>query len=397
MLKQAFVVVGLGFGDEGKGLATDFLCRHTANPLVIRFNGGHQAGHTVVTAAGIRHVFSNFGSGTLRGVPTYWSSYCTFSPTAVLQELSTLPLEPRLLVDRRCPVTTHYDILYNRAVETNRGDSRHGSCGVGFGATIERHAHAPVRLYAQDLLHPAEMATKLQAIRQYYQQKIEQDTSFSFTLFDHDTADQQFKQQVKEVIGLSQRGIIQFVDEEAVFAADSPWHTYIFEGAQGVLLDMDYGCYPHVTRSNTTSKNALNLLQRHLPAVAATAEVLYVTRAYQTRHGNGPFTDCRAELRLVNCENETNQHNTYQGSFRLGYLDVDSLNHALACDANFSSALRKRLLVTCLDQLTGQLPVVQKGVLHFMHHSELPALLNDRFTHVYFSFSNSSEPLLWDA
>jgi len=92
MRKKACIVVGLGYGDEGKGLTTDFLCGQSKFPLVIRFNGGHQAGHTVVTKDGVRHVFSSFGAGTLRNAPTYWSRYCTFSPAYLLYELESLPV-----------------------------------------------------------------------------------------------------------------------------------------------------------------------------------------------------------------------------------------------------------------------------------------------------------------
>ncbi len=165
MPTKAFIIIGLGFGDEGKGLATDYWCQHSMQPLVIRFNGGHQAGHTVVMADGTRHVFSCFGAGTLRGAPTYWSSYCTFSPAALLQEYYQLPdfVRPKLLLDRQCPVTTHYDVLYNRALEASKGAARHGSCGLGFGASVERHQSDSYQLFAQDLLHPAVYRVKIQA------------------------------------------------------------------------------------------------------------------------------------------------------------------------------------------------------------------------------------------
>jgi adenylosuccinate synthase len=82
-------VLGAGFGDEGKGLVTDWLCRSCAKPLVIRFCGGQQAGHTVA-ANGLRHVFSNFGAGTLRGVPTYFSRFCTIDPVGMINELNAV-------------------------------------------------------------------------------------------------------------------------------------------------------------------------------------------------------------------------------------------------------------------------------------------------------------------
>ncbi|MCS6833028.1 MAG: adenylosuccinate synthetase, partial [Flammeovirgaceae bacterium] len=128
MKKKASIVIGLGYGDEGKGSTTDYLAFKAIDegekPLVIRFNGGQQAGHTVMTSSRLHHVFSNFGAGTLRNVPTYWSAYCTFAPGNYLKEwvaLRQLEIVPRLYLDGRCPVTTHYDVLYNRCLEDARG------------------------------------------------------------------------------------------------------------------------------------------------------------------------------------------------------------------------------------------------------------------------------------
>lgn len=90
MSKKIYVVIGLGYGDEGKGLSTDYLCLKSDKPLVVRFNGGHQAGHTVVLPNEKMHIFACFGSGTLRGIPTYWSKFCTLSPTVLLAEYKEL-------------------------------------------------------------------------------------------------------------------------------------------------------------------------------------------------------------------------------------------------------------------------------------------------------------------
>lgn len=391
MQKAAFIVVGLGFGDEGKGLATDYLCRHSPAPLVIRFNGGHQAGHTVVTESGHQHIFSTFGAGTLQGIPTYWSSYCTFSPAVLLPEYRSLPTQPLLLVDHSCPVTTHYDILYNRLLESTRGDNRHGSCGLGFGATVERHQLQALQLYPADLLDPAIYKPKLQLIRSYYKAKITQHTPFSFRQFDHDKADLDFEREAQEISVLVEQQVIQLIREEEVFAPITPWQTFIFEGAQGVLLDMDFGIAPHVTRSNTTSKNALQLLRKHLPDTATSTTILYVTRSYQTRHGAGPILGKEVPLSLVNQEHESNQFNEHQGEFRVSCLDLDALNLALACDNHFSAGLSKQLLITCLDQLTSkEVPYHHNGNIEMSHYAAFPALLNVEFDRHLFSFNSCS-------
>jgi adenylosuccinate synthase len=145
------VVLGLGFGDEGKGLTTNWLCKD--NDLVIRFNGGHQAGHTVVIGEN-RHVFSNFGSGTLKGAPTYWSKYCTIDPLGIMEEykaLKSIGANPVLYIDPYCPVVTPFDIASNRIKEKTK---THGSCGIGFGETVRRH-ESYFKLHALDLLFPS--------------------------------------------------------------------------------------------------------------------------------------------------------------------------------------------------------------------------------------------------
>lgn len=156
------IVIGLGFGDEGKGLTTAFLSREPKS-LVVRFSGGHQAGHTVVKD-GYRHVFAQFGSGTLHGAATYWSKYCTFDPAAFMLEhkkLTEAGYTPEIYVDRLAQVTTFYDIFFNQALEKY---NQHGSVGVGFAATIERH-EGPVKIFVQDLLHHEILKRKLKEVR----------------------------------------------------------------------------------------------------------------------------------------------------------------------------------------------------------------------------------------
>lgn len=398
---KSSIVIGLGFGDEGKGLATDYLCSQSKKPLVIRFNGGQQAGHTVATKDGKRHVFSNFGAGTLRGVPTYWSRFCTFSPTSMLREWTALdalnlPIAPRLLVDNLCAVTTHYDVLYNRILENERGGARHGSCGMGFGATVERHTLSPTRLFAQDLLFPEIVALKLGAIRQYYREKVKNNTVFDFDSLEHDAEDARFLQAVSQITPLSKNGILDFVNEQNIFDKRQKWaETFIFEGAQGVLLDMDFGFFPHVTRSNTTSQNAVSLLKKYDMNLDET-EIYYITRAYQTRHGEGPMTNQTDDLNLKNNALETNQYNAHQGDFRTSVLDADLLNYALRCDANFSHGLKKNLLVTCVDQVENQQIVFSKNkVLATVDYADFPAVLDCGFEKCLFSFGDCAVDVIY--
>lgn len=325
------IVIGLGFGDEGKGLTTSYLCSKSKNPLVVRFNGGHQAGHTVIHN-GHRHVFSSLGSGTLQGAPSYFSHYCTFYPTAFLNEYYILGTDagitPRVILNPLCPVTTPYDVAYNKKIEDDRGTLRHGSVGVGFGATLQRQEDF-FKLYVQDLKYPKIVKAKLNNIAKHYG-------------FELDCTD--FLRDIKQAMS-----IVEILDYDQIKNVDDRWDL-IFEGAQGVLLDQDFGFFPNVTRSNTTSKNALDVWSKMRSDFDDEyPEIYYVTRSYQTRHGAGFMSD-ESDIPLTNNENETNVTQQYQEEFRTGWLDPEMINYAIRCDNNFSRGLKKNLIITCMDQ-----------------------------------------------
>lgn len=370
------IVLGLGYGDEGKGLTTDFLCQQSSQPLVIRFSGGHQAGHTVVTEKGERHVFSSFGAGSLQDVPTYWSSFCTLSPINYLNEwlaLQELGHTPTLFVDALTPITTPYDVFFNRHTEKK---NRHGSCGLGFGATIARQL-TPYKLYAQDLPYPVVVQQKLQAIEQYYQ-GLGQDY-FTNAAFKEQL--ELFQQAIQDITST-----FTIVQEKTFFTDISrKYSDLIFEGSQGILLDMDFGFFPNVTRCSTTSRNAFTLMNRNrLPM----PEIFYITRAYQTRHGNGFLSNEQFPLHYTPNPKETNQYNPWQGYQRCSLLDLDMLNYALGADHNFSGSVKKHLVVTCLDQLEGPIQASQDGIIHhFASALDLVEHLNISFASVLESWS----------
>ena len=160
-------VIGAGFGDEGKGKVVSYLCSYLQNPLVIRFCGGHQAGHHVVINDKLSHVFANFGSGTLQGFDTYWSPYCTIDPVGILNELVILKkkgINPTLYTDGRCLVTTPFDKEENK---TKDNGNKHGSCGVGFGQTLQREEDGYSLLFS-DLFTKSVFSIKLGLIKDKY-------------------------------------------------------------------------------------------------------------------------------------------------------------------------------------------------------------------------------------
>ena len=392
--KKAIIVVGLGYGDEGKGLTTDYLCLLNKKSIVIRFNGGHQAGHCVVTKEGRKHIFSNLCAGSYRGVPSFWSSFCTFEPTCFIEEFNQLEFEPRIFIDKNCPITTHYDVLYNRAIETTRGNLRYGSCGVGFGATIERQKNPDVSLFFKDILKPDILQQKLKLIRAFYREKVNTETRYDFDSFAHDDEDIAFINSIKSIYKLISMNIVSPVIEEEIFSKTTLWNTFIFEGAQGILLDKDFGKKPHITKSNTTSKNALTILSRQ-NALSFETEIFYVTRAYQTRHGAGPFREKDREFELYNNYQETNKTNEFQGEFRYNYLDINMLNYALRCDIKYSQHIPKNLMITCIDQLNNdEIVFIQNGKKRKLYYKEIKKELICNFKTIKYSFSNCAEFLI---
>lgn len=346
MNMKSHIVLGLGYGDEGKGLTTDFLCRKSSKPLVIRFSGGHQAGHTVVSESGERHVFSSFGAGSLQGIPTYWSRFCSFFPTGFLNEYESLRQkapEIVIFVDALASVTTPFDVLFNRTTEKVNA---HGSCGLGFGATIQRNTETPYKLFVQDLLYPQVLEQKLKAIGCYYEEK----SQGAFKADSIAEEVQLFKEQIIQILPL-----IQIVREQSFFhqiRQEKSFSDFIFEGSQGILLDMDHGFFPNVTRAHTTSRNAIQLIEvNQLPK----PEIYYITRAYQTRHGNGFLSNEDLQLKFTPNPMETNQFNPWQGHQRQSQLDLELLKYALDCDMNYSGLVPKHIVITCLDQIPGSI------------------------------------------
>lgn len=331
-MKKAQIVIGLGFGDEGKGITTDFLAQQNPESVVIRFSGGQQAAHTVMIEDK-KHIHSSFGSGALRGLPSYFTEHCTIHPVFLFNERKELMEKngnTELHIHPLAKVTTPFDVWQNR---TNAKNLEHGTCGKGIGATMKRH-ESPYKLFAADLIAPRSMLIeKLKGIAYYY--GFMDGNQLEEAMHDFLNAVDQIDWKIDDYTYLNS------------------FENLIFEGSQGILLDMDHGVFPHVTYANTTSKNAFEIC-RFLKIEAI--EMYYVTRNYSTRHGSG-WMSSEKELLLKNNEEETCVFNDYQKELRFGELDYDLLNYALLLDSAYGSATQKNLVVTCLDQRDEQFKI----------------------------------------
>ncbi len=294
-----------------------------------------------------------------------------------------------------CPVTTHYDVLFNRAKEATLGDKRLGSCGVGFGATIDRHYGDNIPLYFMDLLDPYTLKRKLEQVHNYYKHKVNSETSFGFEQFAHPNEDASFFQDVCQIRDVIQKRIIIPAVESDIFSSKK-WNTYVFEGAQGVLLDQTFGAKPFITKSNTTCQNALDIIYRNFEDEDISSEIFYVSRGYFTRHGFGPFKEIDTQFYLTGIESESNIYNEHQGTFRYGFLDLNLLQYSISCDNQFSKRLPKHLIFTCLDHLPNEIVRFYKNhVIEEVHYSRFPALLSQSFEKVLYSFHPTSEKLFY--
>ena len=340
----ARIVIGSLFGDEGKGITTDFLCKEYPNKtIVVRFSGGQQAGHNVKLGK-YSHVHSNFGSGTLRGVPSYFSEHCTVNPVTMLREYEILSNKistvPNVFYHPLGHLTTPADIAYNRWRERKL---QHGSCGIGVGATMKRNLETPHKLYVIDLLNISILLEKISQINEYYRNLIESNNG---DLGDYEREFENEYYHFKNVLVPFSNWI-----KDKIHGYDflNNYSNVIFEGSQGILLDMHHGVFPNVTYANTTSKNALEICSKLKNLKGAEIEIYYVTRCYQTRHGNGWMSD-ESSIELINTEHEINVFNEWQGPLRIGEIDYDLLNYVHSIDNIYSSGIKKNLVVTCLDQ-----------------------------------------------
>ncbi|NUR60527.1 MAG: adenylosuccinate synthetase [Catenulispora sp.] len=345
------IVVDLGFGDAGKGSTVDWLCSPSARPAaagvrrapagggpsryraVIRFNGGAQAGHNVVTPDGRHHVFAQFGAGTFHGVPTHLSRFMLVEPFGLAAEAAHLASlgVPRpfdlLSADSRALLTTPYHRAANRVREAARdrtpGTTRHGSCGMGIGETVSFSLAVspdkPPRV--GDCRSRPVLLSKLTALREH----LAADLELSGLRLPEDLpgpdriADvyQAFAEQVR-IVDEERSGYLEAVLDSG---------PCVFEGAQGVLLDEWYGFHPHTTWSTTTFANADRLLAES-GQDRDSALRLGVVRTYTTRHGAGPLVteDTGLAPDLPEPHNETG---TWQGAFRIGHFDAVAHRYAL--------------------------------------------------------------------
>jgi adenylosuccinate synthase len=279
MAARNVVVIGTQWGDEGKGKIVDWLTDRAQG--VVRFQGGHNAGHTLVIA-GKKTVLHLIPSGILRGTQCYIGNGVVLSPHALLQEMDELEaagvdLDGKLCISEACPLILPYHAALDLAREAAQGEKKIGTTGRGIGPAYEdKVARRAIRL--QDLFKPVRFAEKLQGLLEFHNFVLEH-------FYKQPRID--FQKTLDETLALAQRIVPLVADvPRALYEANRNGKNLLFEGAQGSLLDIDHGTYPFVTSSNCVAGAAaagagIGPHQLHY--------VLGITKAYTTRVGGGPF------------------------------------------------------------------------------------------------------------
>ena len=274
------VVIGTQWGDEGKGKIVDLLTDRAQ--AVVRFQGGHNAGHTLVID-GEKTVLHLIPSGILRSnVQCFIGNGVVVSPSALIEEIDMLeergvPVSQRLTISEACPLILPYHVALDHARERARGKLAIGTTGRGIGPAYEdKVSRRGLRL--GDIFHRERFAAKLGEVLDYHNFALQ-------NYYKTDIVD--FQQVLEETLTLGER-IKPLVGDvpEMLHQIQQRGESIMFEGAQGALLDIDHGTYPYVTSSNTTAGNAAT---GSGVGPADFDYVLGITKAYTTRVGSGPF------------------------------------------------------------------------------------------------------------
>lgn len=328
------VVIGANFGDEGKGLMTDYFCHQSAlrgeKCLVVLHNGGAQRGHTVVAPDGKRHVFHHFGSGTFAGADTYLSKDFILNPIIFRQEreeLESMKAIPKVYVNHTCRVTTPFDMILNQIIEESRDNARHGSCGMGIHETMIRDVcNYPIEMWFDSS----------DEAKRYYLKEIRNYLSERLLDFGINKIPDNWKEIVNSDL-LIENFIseLNFMGRNISIRFDRFIEYYdcvAFENGQGLLLDQNNTAYyPHLTPSNTGIKNSLEIIAKM--SCKPDIEVCYVTRTYLTRHGAGRLDgECDKEEINPDMQDLTNVPNPHQGTLRFARLNEKSMEDRILKD-----------------------------------------------------------------
>lgn len=357
------IVVGANYGDEGKGLATDFFARNASGKFLnVLYNGGPQRGHTVELKDGKRHVFHHFGSGTFANAHTFFDKDFIVNPIFFAKEYDELAHEgvnEKCFVSPDCRVTTPYDMIINQIVEITRQGGKHGSCGCGIWETQRRYQDGTYSLRYSDMvrMNDSHLLEYIHSIAEdyFYEQMkfygVEEIPEAYKGLIGNDTMERHYINDLRYMQQKSKCNLLESMFNE--------YQTIIFEGGQGLALsETNLSAYPYTTPSNTGSVVPVKRIATITDDLDV--ELCYVTRSYFTRHGAGPFpTECQKSEINSSIEDATNVPNEFQDSIRYGKFSKDEFLYRIFEDIRESdvltSKIKRSLMVTHLNYTNGDI------------------------------------------
>ncbi len=378
MDREIKVVIGASYGDEGKGLMTDYFCGKASKPCItVLHNGGSQRGHTAISKDGLRHVFHHLSSGTFAGSDTYFADSFIINPLVFAEEHRELNPHTKIFCSPECMWSTPFDMMTNQIIEDSRGDKRHGSCGFGIWETIVRYSNSETVSFPEFMAMDRKNQIKyLENIRDNYMVERLKDAGVNIPPEWEDIVHND---------GITEH----FLDDcnyffKVVNLKDTldDYEYIVFEGGQGLLLSQDEK-NPHTTPSFTGAENPVRITggldgTNHI-------EVCYVTRSYLTRHGAGSFPqECAKSEINPDMADRTNVPNDWQGTLRYGRIDISELKQRIYNDfAKFSGFENAEisLAVTHLNETDGKLITTdgEKGPesigidkIYYSHSEKMP-------------------------
>ncbi|MEJ6655487.1 MAG: adenylosuccinate synthase [Pseudomonas sp.] len=335
------VILGTQWGDEGKGKIVDLLTEQVS--AVVRYQGGHNAGHTLVID-GEKTVLHLIPSGILReNVMCYIGNGVVLSPEALLKELNGLeakgvPVRERLRISPACPLILPYHVALDQARELARGEDKIGTTGRGIGPAYEDKVSRR-GLRVGDLFNPERFAVKLAEVLEYH----------NFALQHYYKVEPiDFQKTLDEAMGYAEwlKPLMEDVTAR-LHVLRREGVNIMFEGAQGSLLDIDHGTYPYVTSSNTTAGGT---------ATGSGFGPLYldyvlgITKAYTTRVGSGPFpTELFDDIGARLAERGHEFGSTTGRARRCGWFDAVILRRAIEINSITGLCLTKLDVLDGLD------------------------------------------------
>lgn len=372
-------VIGANYGDEGKGLVSANLAAKAQQDgkkcLTILYNGGSQRGHTV-EFSNFRHVYHHFAAGSEFGSDTYFHQDFLVNPMTYVQEYNGIY---GCYMDARCRIVTPFDMIANQFAEQGR-DVRHGSCGMGIFETITRYNDYGGRMLTYKVGNLCNLIND--------------------SLYDYITDVQRYYEHRKgirfdSIPGLDVEGLkrhwvddfnsmiddVSIVYDWSVKSLLNHYDVIIFEGGQGLALDMDNKAdFPHLTPSNTGCKKMIPFIISTL-GEDTPVELYYVTRSYLTRHGNGPMPNGYLDHSMIE-QDMTNHPNPWQGILRLAGFTSKSI-------ADMMGRIYKDKSETCdMDNVVCNLVVTHTNEIAEI---EIPA---DIFDNVFYSKSKDCTSLI---